>query len=395
VTRPIIVTDGEQRAALAVTRSLGRAGEQVIVCSRSGRSLAGASRFAAAAVRVADPLSAPDEFTDDVLRLAREHSSEFIIPISEASLLALLPRRRDVPQTLIPFAAANRFVEICDKGLVLSAAARHGIAIPRQFIARTPEEILRLGPTLTFPLVIKPARSVADVGTGRVKSGTVHVPELQALELAIRNFPEGVYPLLTQERVVGPGVGVFILLWNGEVRAAFAHRRIREKPPSGGVSVLSESIPLDAELLARSVALLRDFEWQGVAMVEYKMNDTTGIPHLMEVNGRFWGSLQLAIDAGVDFPRILVAAARGQSTPEVGAYRIGARLRWEWGDMDNLLARWRRSRSALSLPKDSPGRLRATVDWVRALGPRTRGEVLRIDDPMPFVHESLNWIRAR
>jgi predicted ATP-grasp superfamily ATP-dependent carboligase len=186
-----------------------------------------------------------------------------------------------------------------------------------------------------------------------------------------------------------------VLLWNGELRAAFAHRRIREKPPSGGVSVLSESIALDSDLLARSVALLRDFDWQGVAMVEYKVDHVTGVPYLMEVNGRFWGSLQLAIDAGVDFPRILVAAARGQSNPGVGGYKIGARLRWEWGDVDNLLLRLRRSPSSLSLPQDAPGRARGLIDFVRALGPGTRGEVLRADDPMPFVRESLNWIRGR
>ena len=38
-------------------------------------------------------------------------------------------------------------------------------------------------------------------------------------------------------------------------------------------------------------------------MVEFKHDERDGVPKLMEINGRFWGSLQLAIDAGVDFPR--------------------------------------------------------------------------------------------
>jgi predicted ATP-grasp superfamily ATP-dependent carboligase len=395
VTRPVIVTDGEQRAALAVTRSLGRAGDRVIVCASSPRSLAGSSRFAATSIRVADALVSPHRFADDVLRAAREHSAEVVIPITEASLLALLPRRADVPSTLFPFAEADRFVEISDKTLVLSAASRHGIAMPRQWVARSRDEVSRLNGTLRFPAAIKPARSVSDVGAQRVKSGTVYAEDSRSLDVAISRFSDGFYPLLIQERIVGAGVGVFVLLWNGELRAAFAHRRIREKPPSGGVSVLSESIALDSDLLARSVALLRDFDWQGVAMVEYKVDHATGVPYLMEVNGRFWGSLQLAIDAGVDFPRILVAAARGQSIPGVGGYKVGARLRWEWGDVDNLLLRLRRSPSFLSLPEDAPGRVRGLIDFVRALGPGTRGEVLRADDPMPFVRETLNWIRGR
>jgi predicted ATP-grasp superfamily ATP-dependent carboligase len=215
------------------------------------------------------------------------------------------------------------------------------------------------------------------------------------LEGVVARIPSEAYPVLVQERVIGAGLGVFVLLWDGEVRAAFAHRRIREKPPSGGVSVLSESVALDPDLLARSVALLRDFDWQGVAMVEYKIDDRTGVPFLMEVNGRFWGSLQLAIDAGVDFPNILVAAACGEPTPPVGNYKLGVRLRWEWGDVDNLATRLRRSPAALAMPPGAPGRLKGIVDFARAFGPGTRGEVLRLADPRPFLHETLNWFRGR
>ena len=84
------------------------------------------------------------------------------------------------------------------------------------------------------------------------------------------------------------------------MRAVFAHRRLREKPPSGGVSVYRESVAPDPSLVARAAALLAGLGWRGVAMVEMKTDARTGTPYLMEVNGRFWGSLQLAVDAGVD-----------------------------------------------------------------------------------------------
>ncbi len=130
-------------------------------------------------------------------------------------------------------------------------------------------------------------------------------------------------------------------------------------------------------------------------MVEYKLDARTGTPYLMEVNGRFWGSLQLAIDAGVDFPNILVDAACGLPTPAIGDYKTGIRLRWEWGDVDNLLLRLRRSRRTPAAARWRSGSLEGLIDFARALGPGTRGEVLRLDDPMPFVHETLNWIRGR
>jgi predicted ATP-grasp superfamily ATP-dependent carboligase len=345
-------------------------------------------------VVVPSPLVDPAAFADAVTETSRRVSADILLPVSEASLLAVLPRRDSICPCLVPFAASERFIDICDKSLVLTSAARHGIAVARQCVLRSHADLLRFSGDLRFPVVAKPARSVAG-GAKRSKFGAAHARDEAALARIVDRVPIEAYPVLVQERVVGAGMGVFVLLWDGELRAAFAHRRVREKPPSGGVSVLSESIALDPELLARSIALLRDFDWQGVAMVEYKVDERTGIPHLMEVNGRFWGSVQLAIDAGVDFPNLLIAAACGEPTAPVGRYRVGVRLRWEWGDVDNLLLRLRRSPSELALPDGAPGRLRGLADFARAFGPRTRGEVLRLDDPRPFFRETLNWFRGR
>jgi predicted ATP-grasp superfamily ATP-dependent carboligase len=74
-------------------------------------------------------------------------------------------------------------------------------------------------------------------------------------------------------------------------------------------------------------------------MEKYKLDEATGVPYLMEINGRLWGSLQLAIDAGVDFPTMLVAAATGGEPRPVTYYRSDVRSRWWWGDVDHLLLR--------------------------------------------------------
>jgi predicted ATP-grasp superfamily ATP-dependent carboligase len=196
--------------------------------------------------------------------------------------------------------------------------------------------------------------------------------------------------VLLQQRIVGPGVGLFFLRWNGETIAAMAHRRIREKPPSGGVSVMRETIPVPAELLYRSEQLLDVYDWSGVAMVEFKLDAATGRAYLMEINGRFWGSLQLAIDAGVDFPRLLVEAALGAATVRVAGYR-SVRSRWWWGEVDHLLARWTRNGSG---GDGLPSRLRTTFDVLRPWHRQCREEVFRWGDPKPFLRETRDWFRA-
>jgi hypothetical protein len=129
-------------------------------------------------------------------------------------------------------------------------------------------------------------------------------------------------------------------------------------------------------------------------MIEYKLDERTGTPYLMEINGRFWGSLQLAVDAGVDFPALLAGVALGGDPAPVTAYRTGVRSRWWWGDVDHLLARLRRSPEDLALPPGSPGRWRALADFL-TVRRADRNEILRRSDPGPFFHETGQWLRGR
>lgn len=152
-----------------------------------------------------------------------------------------------------------------------------------------------------------------------------------------------------------------------------------------------ESVRADPELVAASERLLEAFEWRGVAMVEYRVSDAENVPYLMEVNGRFWGSLQLAVDAGVDFPALLVAAALGDDPDPVSSYRVGVRSRWWWGDVDHLMARLRGA--SPSGDGGRAGRLSALGSFLIPWRPGDRTEVLRCDDPAPFLRETRRWFR--
>ena len=129
-------------------------------------------------------------------------------------------------------------------------------------------------------------------------------------------------------------------------------------------------------------------------MIEYKRDARTGTPYLMEINGRFWGSLQLAIDAGVDFPNLLVAAALGRPVAPVDTYRLGVRLRWTWGDVEHLINRLRHSPERLSLPPGAPGRMRVLREFLTWRW-RDRNETLRVDDPAPFLVDARQWLALR
>lgn len=389
----VLVTDGQERAALAAVRSLGRADYRVCVCSPFRRSLAGVSKYAHDERRVTDPKVSPDDFVESVRELVGCWNIDFVLPITDISLLPLLSRRDRLPGARIPFPEIAAYRRLSDKALVTEAGRELGLRVPRQRTLRTreetsaPKEVPR-----AFPLYLKPSRSVV-MSEGRLTTlPVVRVGSESELEARLDELPPEAYPLLLQEPIEGVGTGLFLLRHEGRTVAAFAHRRLREKPPGGGVSVYRESIPVDPELLDSSERLLDRFGWSGVAMVEFKRDSESGEAYLMEVNARFWGSLQLAIDAGVDFPALLLAVARGERPEPVDDYAIGMRSRWWWGEVDHLLARVRSPEYESMLPPETPSRPRTLLNILSPSSTRDRTEIRRLSDLMPFLLETRAWI---
>jgi predicted ATP-grasp superfamily ATP-dependent carboligase len=404
VSRRILLTDGDQRSALACVRSLGRAGHQCFVLGPSrGGGLAGRSRYCTEGAQIVDAGRDPEGFLAAFEGALKRWNIDVLFPMTEKTLRLVLPRREayEGDGRLLPFPDAETFRRVSDKAQVLEAAKEVGITVPRQWVWGSLDEVDPTSiPPEAYPLAIKPSRSVGGPGVSGETPAVCYVDTPGGLsEWAAGVRPES-FPALAQERIIGDGVGVFLLLWGGDLRATVGHRRIREKPPSGGVSAVRESTEPDPALLDRSLKLLGSMGWRsGVAMVEYKVRRDTGDPVLMEINGRFWGSLQLAIDAGVDFPVLLLAAAEGSAEAPAGLRdlvrgRPGVKVRWLLGDLDQLLLRLVRTPEELSLPPGHPGRLRAMVEFMADFRPGVRLEVLRWGDPRPFLSEAAAWIRA-
>jgi predicted ATP-grasp superfamily ATP-dependent carboligase len=380
----VIVTDGESRAALATVRSLGSAGYEVHVVSSGRTSLAGASRYAAAEHCVADAASSPRLWAKDVEQLALDVGVDLILPITEVSIGTVhemgMARRCRV---VCPEPSA--YAEAVDKHALMMRAAAMGIPVPRSFLIPDPSTRIELPPQIEFPIVLKARRSRFLVD-GRWVAGDVRVIRDVEELAAVAEEPGFQSGALVQEFVPGHGEAIFVLAQEGRTLVSFSHRRIREKPPTGGVSVMRESIDPDPELLAHSERLLAELGWTGVAMVEFRRRPG-GPGVLMEINPRLWGSLQLAIDAGVDFPSLWLSLEQGEQVMPAPA-RVGVRSRWLLGDFDHLLISLRR-RSM----REATGRRSSQVvrDFLQGFFDGSRMEVLRRDDWRPFVHELRTW----
>lgn len=335
MTHLILVLDAAQRSALAVTRSLGKMeGVTVVTAEASSCALAGTSRFSNEFIPCPSSTDAPQAFIAWLQTLCSTRQFSLVIPVTEITSQLLLMHQAQLPQVILPFASYNTVMSLADKYQLLLQAQQSRVPTPA-FTHYTSATTLQLD-ALTYPCVIKPCRSRIYTPEGWISTSVKLVNDRTELDKVLRQEAYLQHsPFMVQEFIPGTGAGLFCLYHHGKAIAFFAHRRLREKPPQGGVSVLSESIDVDETLQHYARQLLDHVGWHGVAMVEFRVTPE-GTPYLMEVNTRFWGSLQLAIDSGVDFPRWLVELALGKTPAVPPRYRIGQRLRWLLGDLDSL-----------------------------------------------------------
>ena len=388
----VLVTNGETRPALAITRSLGRRGDEVIVAAERHPSLASASRYCAGREFAPSPARGSDAFVTAIAEIATRRRTQLLLPVTEIATTLVAENRAWLPPAcLLPLPEIASLRAANDKSRVLALATDLGVPVPAT-VAIASAAALPGGAELRFPLVIKPARSRVMAASDWLSASVDYAADRAELAFKLDRLAPELYPVLLQERIIGPGIGVFACCRHGEAIAMFSHRRLREKPPAGGVSVLCESIALDPAAADGAKRLLAALHWHGVAMVEFKRDDRDGILRLMEINGRFWGSLQLAIDAGVDFPALLAGMAEDSPATAQQGYRIGARSRWFLGDLDALIATLFHGAERLQLPPGHPGRLRALWRFLAISPRRQRSEVLRLSDPKPGLVELWQWL---
>ena len=298
------------------------------------------------------PSQDEDGFVRAIVRATAAERADLVIPTTDLASAILAEHRAAIESPArVAVVDPERFWAASDKNRIHRTAIHLGVPSPTLHFVDGPEEALALQGRVTFPCVVKPSRSHFHKAGRWIRTSVRRVESTSEYVALFRDRPEFRIPCMIQREVRGDGRGIFALCRDGEPIALFAHHRLREKPPWGGVSVLRESVPLEPQMKDMAIRLLREIRWHGVAMVEFKREASTGVPYLMEVNARLWGSLQLAIDAGVDFPVLLTQLYLEGETTVPPPYRVGVRSRWLLGDLDHLLARLtRRPRGPTSLP---------------------------------------------
>lgn len=369
-------------------RSLGRRGWKVIAAGEDRASIGFRSRFAAGRLVYPSPSRDSTAFVDSLLEAVAAHPIDLIVPVTDAAILPLHENRdRFAGRCHLALSDDPTALQaVTDKSRTMALAASLGVPTPRSVLARTAMEARDAAATFGWPVVLKP-RSSRVLQDGRtVDSFEVrYAASIDDLErtLASQNG-DGI---LVQEYCRGVGRGIGLLTHEGRPIAAFQHRRVHEVPITGGASSLRESEPIDPKLYDYSCRILASLRWTGLALVEFKVAPSG--PTLMEVNGRVWGSLPLAVMSGVDFPGMLVDmilhGPPPEHTPARTDYRAGVRARNLALDVTWFLSVLGGRRRYPYL--EAPSRAAGLLGLAGLANPRCRLDVQSLSDPMPGLAE--------
>lgn len=343
MTKGTLLIGALPRVIVPIARSLKRHGIPVHAVSLLGDMPPVRSKALVSFNYAEESQEDPASFLAQMKAIIGAQKIDTIIPCGDEALWAIAScdtQIRKLAHVCCPPPEVTR--RVLNKQETLALAQSIGIRVPREYHLAGAADLDHQQHAIRFPVIAKPRSKQYELITG-IRFERFNTPA--ELRTMFERFPEFGAWFLVQEYIPGHGLGVEVLMHQGNPISMFQHRRVKELPLDGGVSVSAVSEAVDPRLGEAAVDLLRTLHWEGVAMVEFRHDPCAQESALMEVNGRFWGSMALSGIAGVDFPLYVWRIAHGLPPEPPVSYRIGAKFRWLAGDiarMTAVLAQWRK-----------------------------------------------------
>jgi predicted ATP-grasp superfamily ATP-dependent carboligase len=369
---------------LGAVRSLAAGGVEVIGMD-SDPSMPGFRSRHCAAELCPDPVTEQELLVDHLrARSATIPRGSVLFPASDAFVL-FLSRYRDALSDHYRFALPEGQVleAIIDKRKQYDLADRAGIPYPPTFYPETMEDLERVTGELAYPALVKPyVGHLWRAHFGGEHKGFKAADEHELRAVFAEVLPAGI-PAMVQSIVLGPNTNHYKLSAyvgrDGEPRALFGLRKIRQYPPEFGVGTLVESTD-EPGVTDLGLRFLKAIGYRGIGSVEFKRDDRDGELKLIELNPRLWQQNSLATACGLNFPMLQYADLTGEPPVEPRPYETGVR----WLDAIPDFQSFRAQRKSLG---------QGWWDWLRSLTRVRAFTTFSFGDPLPYLHENLWGLR--
>lgn len=206
------------------------------------------------------------------------------------------------------FPSYDILVKAIDKYEVTKIADKIGVPHPKTLLV---DEISNFKETMKYlgvPIVIKPRVGTGGHGLTYANStdelkGKIKIAEKRFGEVVLQEY---IPPFLPHPEYFPIGVSV-VFDQNNEPRCVFTSTEkhcIRQHPPTGGDSIATTSISHHPKATEYAIKLLKEIEFIGPALVQFKVDIRDNLPKLLEANGRLPGATFLRTAAGIDMALI-------------------------------------------------------------------------------------------
>ena len=376
MTAALVVEDGGSPYVLAAARSLGRAGIRVSVASPVPNPRVLPSRYVDRWHETRLPEEDLDGFVADVRASVIKGGYDLVFGADDIELLALSARRAEIPAVL-PHAPHDAVLRAVDKLSLSQTAAAVGVAVPRT-VEASEQELARV----RGPVIVK-ARLHWTPGAPPDADRHLLVELCRDSESArqrVAQLGAGHGHAVLQEPVHGEQIALSLVLGqDGNVHAVSQQRTVLSS--LSRTSVRAETTPLEQPLLAGAVRLLQELGWSGLANLQY-LRPPGGDAHVIDLNGRFYGSLALAVGAGADLPTVWARLALGSGPRAQQVGRPGVRFHALQVDLSRARAQRR-------------GGVVADVAGVLAYAPGAVHSTWSLRDPAPAATLVVQALRRR
>ena len=314
---------------VSAVRALGRRGDICEVAWPYGAlKKCFKSRYVRKVHKTADLATEPDRFAEDVIRLCRDNPFDVLLPVSIESTEALLPIRSELQQhvaTLLP--TEEQLATGADKSNTFEFCDQFDILHPRTWTIRDSDDLSRLSNDANYPIVLKHTRNL---GGSRGVRFVGNRQELVEASEYLSGLCADNSPILAQEYIPGLLFDAVTVARDGLCPRVFTSVRKLMYPISGGVTCISVSTRSE-ELKNIAKKIVSALNWNGPIEMEFKLDARDGKFKLIEINPRFWASLDSAIRCSVNFPAIAVDLALGREVDPVDEHEHGARHKYLLG----------------------------------------------------------------
>jgi predicted ATP-grasp superfamily ATP-dependent carboligase len=363
-----IVTNARNRIAYNVIRSLARKGVPVYAADFVPRSMSFASRYTAGHFVYPSPFREQENFISCLVEQIDRLNVDVLIPVFEETFLVAKHKALFSSKVSLVVPDYQQILIAHNKDQWEPLARKLGIPVPSTY---SPDYLRGMGAgsrRVKYPVLIKPKQ-------GGGAWGIKEVPSPEALQdlLAQPTWTDRSWDrFFVQEKILGHTHCVAMLFNKGALKAKVGYRQLRDYPATGGQATLRVSVRHEmAE--AHLQRLLEELGWHGTCQADFIV-DESGVPYLIDLNPRLWGSLTQAIASGVDFPYLIYRLARDGDVPAVTSYKTGVVTRWIGGELAALPSRIR----------SSPARVRLLADFFLPDRSAALFDDWSLNDPLPF-----------